>query len=105
MTQGSGGAERRKQRRVAMKCPVRVQGRDADGKTWEEMSTCEDASAGGVGLKLSRPVVMGQVLHLSMPLPAKFRQYDLTDPHDAQTVRTALALHRLGPAARASSRS
>jgi PucR C-terminal helix-turn-helix domain/GGDEF-like domain len=27
--------------------------------------------------------------------------YDLTDPHDAQTVRTALALHRLGPAARA----
>jgi hypothetical protein len=79
MTQGSGGAERRKQRRVAMKCPVRVQGRDADGKTWEEMSTCEDASAGGVGLKLSRPVVMGQVLHLSMPLPAKFRQYDLTD--------------------------
>jgi hypothetical protein len=79
MTQGSGGAERRKQRRVAMKFPVRVQGRDADGKTWEEMCTCEDASAGGVGLKLSRHVVMGQLLHLSMPLPAKFRQYDLTD--------------------------
>ena len=62
-----------------MKFPVRVQGRDAEGRTWEEMSTCEDASAGGVGLKLSRPVVMGQVLHLSMPLPAKFRQHDLTD--------------------------
>ncbi len=26
--------------------------------------------------------------------------YDLTDPHDAQTVRVALALHRLGPATR-----
>ena len=30
--------------------------------------------------------------------------YDLTDPHDAHTVRTALALHRLGPVARATSR-
>ena len=26
--------------------------------------------------------------------------YDLTDAHDAQTVRTALAFHRLGPASR-----
>jgi hypothetical protein len=80
MTQGSGGAERRKQRRVPMKFPVRVQGRKPDGSTWEEMSSCEDASAGGVGVHLSRPVVVGQVLHLSMPLPTKFRQYDLTDP-------------------------
>jgi len=79
MTQGSGGAERRKQRRVPMKFPVRVQGREADGTSWEEMSSCEDASAGGVGVHLSRTVVVGQVLHLSMPLPTKFRQYDLTD--------------------------
>ena len=80
MTEGSGGAERRKLRRVPMKFPVRIQGRESDGSTWEEMSSCEDASAGGVGLKLNRPVVLGQVLHLSMPLPQKFRQYDLTDP-------------------------
>jgi hypothetical protein len=80
MTLGSGGAERRKHRRVPMRFPVRVQGRDSDGTTWEEMSSCEDASAGGVGLKLTRSVVLGQVLHLSMPLPQRFRQYDLTDP-------------------------
>jgi hypothetical protein len=79
MTQG-GGAERRKQRRVPLKLPVRVQGRESDGKTWEEMATCEDASPGGVGLRLRRPVVLGQVLHLSLPLPQRFRQYDLTDP-------------------------
>ena len=30
--------------------------------------------------------------------------YDLTDAHDAQTVRLALALHRLGPATRTASR-
>lgn len=63
-----------------MRLPVRVQGRDADGTTWEEMSNCEDASPGGVGLKLARQVVLGQVLHLSLPLPQRFRQYDLTDP-------------------------
>jgi hypothetical protein len=63
-----------------MRLPVRVQGRDPDGKTWEEMSNCEDASAGGVGLRLSHAVVLGQVLHLSLPMPQRFRQYDLTDP-------------------------
>ena len=80
MTGSGGGQERRKQRRVPIKLPVRVQGRDADGATWEEMSSCEDASAGGVGLRLTRNVVLGQVLHLSLPLPQSFRQYDLTDP-------------------------
>jgi hypothetical protein len=63
-----------------MRIPVRVQGRESDGSTWEEMSSCEDASAGGVGLLLRRSVVLGQVLHLSLPLPQRFRQYDLTDP-------------------------
>jgi hypothetical protein len=79
MSQGSGGAERRKQRRVPIRFPVRVQGRHADGTTWEEMCSCEDASAGGVALHLTHLVVLGQVLHLSMPLPQRFRQYDLTD--------------------------
>ncbi len=35
---------------------------------------------------------------------AKAIGYDLTDAHDAQTVRMALALHRLGPVTRATSR-
>jgi len=79
MTQSGGAAERRKHRRVAMKLPVRVQGRDPDGTAWEAISSCHDASAGGVGLELDRPVVVGQVLHLSLPLPSRLRQYDLTD--------------------------
>jgi hypothetical protein len=44
------------------------------------MSSCADASQGGVSVQLARPVVPGQVLHLSLPLPQSFRQYDLTDP-------------------------
>jgi hypothetical protein len=73
-------AERRKHRRVPMRLPVRVQGRGADGTEWQETSSCEDASAHGAGLRLAPLVVPGQVLHLSLPLPPRFRQYDLTDP-------------------------
>jgi hypothetical protein len=80
MIQARGGAERRKHRRVPMKLPVRIQGRDPDGTTWEVMSSCHDASLGGVGFQIDRGVVLGQVLHLSLPLPQPFRQYDLTDP-------------------------
>jgi hypothetical protein len=64
---------------VPLKLPVRVQGRDASGVGWEEMSTCEDASVGGVALLVSHPVRPGQVLHLSVPLPRRFRQYDVND--------------------------
>jgi hypothetical protein len=72
------GAERRKTRRVPMKLNVRVQGRDPNGTKWEEMTFCEDASAGGLALVLQKPVQVGQVLHLTLPLPPRFRQYDLT---------------------------
>jgi hypothetical protein len=77
-----------------MKIPVRVQGREPDGHTWEEISFCEDASAAGVGLVLKRSVVLGQVLHLSLPLPQRFRQYDLTDP----SYRTYTLVRNVRPA-------
>jgi hypothetical protein len=77
--QGQPESERRRQRRVPLKLPVRVKGRDTDGADWEEMSTCEDASLSGVALLVSHPVRPGQVLHLSVPLPPRFRQYDVND--------------------------
>jgi hypothetical protein len=72
------GVEQRRTRRVSMRLAVRVQGRDPDGSKWEEMTTAEDASAGGIALTLKRPARVGQVLHLTLPLPPRFRQYDLT---------------------------
>jgi len=79
MPQIEAGAERRRQRRVPLKIPVRVLGRDPNGAGWEEMSTCEDASIGGVAMLVTHPVRTGQVLHLSVPLPSRFRQYDVND--------------------------
>lgn len=74
-----GASERRRQPRVPMQLPVRVQGRSPDGGLWEIMTTCRDVSAGGVAVRLTRPLRIGQVLYLSLPLPRRFRQHDLTD--------------------------
>ena len=79
MEQWEGGADRRQHRRMPIKVPVRVRGREADGTTWEEVTSCVDVSVGGVGVLMSHPVSTGRVLHLSVPLPVPFRQYDLTE--------------------------
>jgi PilZ domain len=59
--------------------PVRVQGFNSDGSTWEETSATDDISAGGAGILLRRDVELGQVLFLLLPLPKRLRQYDLND--------------------------
>jgi hypothetical protein len=80
VTDGSpDGTERRNHPRVRMALPVRVQGRDPDGQIWEESTTTEVASAGGLGFRLKRSSRLGQVLHVSLPLPKRLRKYDLAD--------------------------
>jgi hypothetical protein len=63
-----------------MGLPVRVQGHDTDGTTWTEMAMTEDAYWGGAGFMLRHPVVKGNALLLSLPLPKQFRRYDLANP-------------------------
>lgn len=65
---------------MSLRVPVRVQGRDPDGAAWVEMTTSEDTSPGGISLLLRHPTRVGQALHMSLPLPKRFRRYDLTDP-------------------------
>jgi PilZ domain-containing protein len=69
----------RKDERMALRIPVKVDGFDTDG-AWQEMTMSVDTSASGVAFMLSHPAQFGQVLLLSLPLPKRFRQYDLTDP-------------------------
>ena len=73
------GKERRKQARVPLKVPVRVQGRDADGAAWSEVASTADVAGGGLSLVLDHAVRQGQCLHLALPLPKRFREHDLTD--------------------------
>jgi len=72
--------DRRHQPRTSVALPVRVQGQYPDGATWDEMTTTTDASAGGVAIPLGRTVLLGQALHLALPLPKRFRAFDLTTP-------------------------
>jgi hypothetical protein len=58
---------------------VRVQGFLSDGGTWEEICNTDDVSAGGASFTIMRTVELGQVLHLSLNLPKRLRQYDLND--------------------------
>lgn len=72
--------DRRRHPRIALKLPVRVQGEDLDGRSWQEMASSRDASAGGVAVELAHAVRPGQVLHVALPLPPRFRRSDLLDP-------------------------
>lgn len=68
--------ERRQSIRMGLALPMRVQGFEADGSTWEEDTTTDDISQGGCSFSVSRRVELGQVLLLFIPLPKRLRQYD-----------------------------
>jgi PilZ domain len=72
-------AERRKAYRMGMALSVRVTGFSDDGGAWEEISSTEDVSQGGLSLRLNRKVELGQVLALSLPMPKRLREFDLNE--------------------------
>jgi len=72
------GPNRRKEARLAISLPVRVQGYTPRGAAWEEMTKCFDASMGGAAFVLKHDVHHGQVVQLSLPLPRRYRSYDAT---------------------------
>lgn len=62
---------------MSLTLPVRVQGQYPDGETWEDMTCTSDASLGGASVKLSRTVLRGQAVFLSLPMPKRYRTFDL----------------------------
>jgi PilZ domain-containing protein len=74
-----GSPSDRKDARMALRIPVKVDGFDTHGP-WQEMTMSVDTSATGVAFTLRHDAQFGQVVLLSLPLPKRFRQYDLTDP-------------------------
>lgn len=90
--------ERRKNRRMRLSLPVRVQGHTQEGAAWDEMTTCEDASHGGASFSIKHPCFPGQVLYLSLPLPKDFRSYSLSDAsyNSYALVRSVMAAQPAG---------
>ena len=78
---GVPGRERRRQERMSLTLPVRVQGQYPDGATWEDMTQHLRRLRGRrVGEARRAPCCAGQALFLSLPLPKRYRAFDLTSP-------------------------
>ena len=71
--------ERRKNPRLGLAIPTRVQGFLADGSFWEEITSTLDVSSGGACFALAHEAELGQVLLMTLALPKRLRQHDLTD--------------------------
>jgi hypothetical protein len=69
----------RQEVRMSLNIPVRISGIHPDGVPWEEMSTTSDASRHGASFVLDMKVEKGEVLLLTLPLPKRFRAYDIND--------------------------
>jgi hypothetical protein len=72
-------AERRKDPRLGLRVPVRVQGYDPDGAEWQEITATGDASYGGASFSLKHAHSVGQVVLLTLPLPRNFRRYAISE--------------------------
>ena len=72
--------ERRREARKPLSLPVYAHGHGAAGAAWEEVTRTLDLASGGIAFHLKRPVAVGQVLHVSLPLPKNLRRYDLVEP-------------------------
>ncbi len=75
---------KRRDPRVGLWIPVRAQGRDPSGKTWEETTKSLDASPRGVAFVVRHPLKVGDLLQITLPLPRQLRSHD----HAATTYRT-----------------
>lgn len=73
------GSERRQHERLGLAIPVRVQGYQTGGATWEELSTTIDVSLRGASFSLNHPLELGHVLRLTLALPKRLRNFDTTD--------------------------
>ncbi len=71
--------ENRKIQRVAMQLPMKVEVQIDRKKNWEEITRLKDVSVFGTGFVLSRPVKRGRLVHLTIPMPRKLRNYDYAE--------------------------
>jgi hypothetical protein len=72
-------ANRRKDERLGLAIPVRVQGYLAGGATWEELSNTIDVSQRGACFLLKHPLELGHVLRLTLAMPKRLRNFDETE--------------------------
>ena len=80
--------QRRTDRRRAMRhtitLPVQVTGFDNGKRQWHEVAETVNVSSIGVALRMSKRVMVGDLLHVEVPIPARLRQ----DRQSSQTYKS-----------------
>lgn len=70
----------RRTTRLPLTLPMRVLCRENADHKWMESTRLVDVNHFGAGFTLSRPVEVGRLIQLIMPLPQKLRCYDHAEP-------------------------
>jgi len=61
---------------MRLSLPVRVVCREGAGGEWTEQTRLEDVTPFGASFRLPRPVDVGRLVHLHMPMPRQLRCFD-----------------------------
>ncbi|MBP7476623.1 MAG: PilZ domain-containing protein [Pyrinomonadaceae bacterium] len=69
-------ADGRTAERVPTELQTIVQVREGDGETWKEVVKVTTVSRNGAGFSLARPVIVGRLVTLVLPLDPELRAYD-----------------------------
>ena len=61
---------KRRAKRIGLRIPIRVEGHDpSSGKRWQRRTNSLDASPHGAAFVVKGRIQVGQVVHLTLPLP------------------------------------
>ena len=66
--------------RLTLNLPIRIFCRETAEYEWTEKTRLLDVNQFGAGFTLTRPVEVGRLIHLSIPLPHQLRCYDQFEP-------------------------
>ena len=76
--------DRRRTMRHTITLPVQVTGFDSGKRQWHEVAETVNVSSIGVALRMSKRVMVGDLLHIEVPIPARLRQ----DRQSSQTYKS-----------------
>jgi hypothetical protein len=62
--------------RLEISLPVRIRCREAVDIEWTEITRLVDVTPYGAGFKVKRPIEVGRLVHMTIPLPRQLRVFD-----------------------------
>ncbi|HEX8185108.1 MAG TPA: PilZ domain-containing protein [Blastocatellia bacterium] len=76
----TGAINRRRYERFKLCVPTLIAGYDGASARWQEVTKTIDVSRMGVAVNMKKRVRHGAVLHVTLPLPTRFRSHGFSEP-------------------------